>query len=345
MSDSPVPYYTALLDAHPWMREALCLTWACGLGEGDLIRGFGGDPAAAEPMTIAVFEQLTRSEGLDVVKVGPAGGEWLLAMEGYGFQGSRREVLRSLSRRGQAVNVYWNINAYNHFSYAQDGRTVTVFDMSGAGDRYGTDPAALDNLMTGLPFHREGDHQAAGLALAERITGCRLTLDLLAATLPSAVFTPVPQDLVPEDLIDHPALADPFLQDLLAEPTRAALPAIGHRMAAIVAEDAGIGDYPEVQEVLAGSGPPVEAVRERLLARYLGLAAVAEDYSAGERRGAALWTMYAIGEINAQLGPDPNPQRRDRMVQGAFHPLRPDLAAQFEVLTRVRDHLHLSARG
>ncbi|MEU4689578.1 DUF6461 domain-containing protein [Actinoplanes sp. NPDC023714] len=368
-----VSYYREILNAEPWLAEALCVTWFRGIGADEAFRAFGADPATAEPLTPERAADLTDhvhySDWPDVVKIGPLGGDWLVAVEVNGFQGTRPEVLRPLSRNGAALTVFWNVNAVNEFAYAAGGRTVVSFEMSDPQYRHGSEPGFLDERMAGLPFGGDGDFRAAGLALAERVTGHRLTRETILAPLPGAVLTPVPEDLVPESLTGDPALQAPFLTGLLAatEPGTIAGPqpgaiagpqpgtiagpeqgtiagselgTIAFHTARIVAEDTGLDADPAVRAALtclANAGPVPDDVRAGLDARYQDRAAVATDVTAhGPDRADAMKTMYAIGAIAAQLGRDPDPARRDRMGQGGFRPARHDLAVQFEVLRRIR---------
>lgn len=57
-----------------------------------------------------------------------------------------------------------------------------------------------------------GEAYAAGLTLAERVTGVRLTGALPGGIHRRAVPRPVPQDLVPESMIGHPALDEPCVR-------------------------------------------------------------------------------------------------------------------------------------
>ncbi|GIE28341.1 hypothetical protein Ait01nite_013860 [Actinoplanes italicus] len=348
MGEEAVSHYIALLNGHAWLRESMSVTWAHGLGEEAVFRAFGADPATAQVMTGLEVESALMDTPRDrgwpkFLRVGRATEAWAFGVEAFGFQGSRPEVIRPLSRYGRALSVFWNVNAANQFMYAENGRTMTWFEMSDPDDRGGGDPSALEDEIAGLPFGRDGDYQAAGLALAERITGWRLRFEALAAALPAAQLKPVPEDLIPEALVDDPVLAGPFLADLIADPRAGALPAIAYRMAEMIAEDAGIMGDQAVREALsclATSAPVPDTVRERLLARYRDHADVAAKiWETGERRAAAFVAMSAIGGFAAQLGRDPDPARRSRMGNDTYVPRRPDYATEFFMLKRIQRHI------
>jgi len=113
----------------------------------------------------------------------------------------------------------------------------------------------------------------------------------------------VPQDLVPESLVDHPALGEPFIREVLANPTADKLPAITRYLAGVVARDAGIDDVPEVRVALAALGtqaPSDPALRQRLFDL-----ATSYEQTVGEGRE-TLVRLHAAQGIAGALGrPDP----------------------------------------
>lgn len=124
---------------------------------------------------------LGRTERFDHLKVGPHGdlaligcvGEGVVVLEYNGCQGSRPEVLRSVSSQSLAVSVYWNVNMSSRFSFAERAAVVTAFGTMVPEQRHGTDPNRLTHEMSSLPFHQNPIPAAFGLA--ERVTGVRLT--------------------------------------------------------------------------------------------------------------------------------------------------------------------------
>jgi Family of unknown function (DUF6461) len=107
-----------------------------------------------------------------------------------GHHGSRSEVLRQAAAGGQALSVYWNVNAHGAVRYAAGGRTSPGFDVLRPEDSYGPDAAEVDSHLADLPFGHEEDTdwQAVGLALAERITGVRLPEDFPTWSMPGVLL-------------------------------------------------------------------------------------------------------------------------------------------------------------
>ena len=84
-------------------------------------------------------------------------------------------VAARLSRGGLVAALYSSVNADMRFVFAEDGVVKTAFDpLLPEVDWEGSDPRALDALVDDLPFGEESPG-AAGLALAERVTGLRVT--------------------------------------------------------------------------------------------------------------------------------------------------------------------------
>jgi hypothetical protein len=306
VTEEVIGYYRELL-AGPWrgLSDAVCVTYVAGVDEDAMIRAFGGDPTEAAARSLSeVGAELAGyhySAVPAVVLVTPV-GDWLLGVEPNGFQGSRPEVLRAASVDGRALSVYWNINATNQITYAVGGRTSVVFDMHRPEDRHGRDPGALDGHLDGLPFGEFGDRWAAGLALAERVTGVRLTGAPLDGTLRRAVLRPVPEDLVYEGLEGDPALDEPFIREVLAAPTADKLPGITRYLAEAVARDTGIHVEPEVRaalDALAPGTPSDPRLRQRvqdLATRYR------EAFQAGRE---TLERIHAVLVVAWALEPDP----------------------------------------
>jgi hypothetical protein len=301
MTDADVAYYRDLLDG-PWqgLTEAACLTYARGIDEDALISAFGGDPAEAPPRSLEdVGEELMDyhySEVPNVLALTSV-GEWLIGLEINGFQGSRPEVLRAASADGTAVSVFWNVNADNSFQYATHGRTQVGFDLGQPADQYGAEPGALDEHLTGLPLDYGPDAWAAGLALAERVTKVRLPATLLDRQFRCAFLTDVPEDLVHEGLVGNPALDDPFIRAILAEPTADKLPAITRYLAEVIARESGTADVPAIRaalDALAVGARPKPELRQSLLA-------LAEQF---QREQQTLDRVHTALGLAAALEPD-----------------------------------------
>lgn len=302
MTDADVAYYQDLL-AGPWegLAEAACLTYARGIDENAMISAFGGDPTNAPLRSLDdVGEELMGYHYSEVpyVLAVTSADDWLIALEINGFQGSRPEVLRAASAGGTAVSVFWNVEGDNSFECATHGRTRVGFDMARPDDQHGAEPGALDEHFAGLPFGYDPDAWAAGLALAERVTKLRLPATLLDRQFRCAFLTEVPEDLVHEGLVGNPALDDPFIRAILAEPTADKLPAITRYLADTIARESGTADLPAIKAALATlpvGGRPNPELRQSLLA-------LAEHF---QRDQQPLDRVHAALGIAAALGSDP----------------------------------------
>ncbi|ASO20290.1 hypothetical protein FHR81_000025 [Actinoalloteichus hoggarensis] len=124
-------------------------------------------------------------------------GSWTVLMEIDGFQGTRREVLRSLSTGGEAVSVFRDAGETGQFTHAVDGTVRTCFDQLAPERRWGAEPdALLDSMISaglrgaeavhGKPADAPSPHDESGagalavdpdsaaLTLVELMTGVRL---------------------------------------------------------------------------------------------------------------------------------------------------------------------------
>lgn len=309
MGDDAVEYYQWVLSDPAW-HQALCVTYGrCG-DEAAMITAFGGDPAA----TMRAERLHEVLDGYHYSRVPPAVlvvsvGDWQIGIEENGFEGSRPEVLRRVAGAEFALSVYWNVNGHTRFSYSRGGRTQVGFDMESVDDRYGDDPHALDEHLAGLPFGLGDDAHpyAAGLALAERVTGVRLDADLLDRDLRGAILQRVPADLVHESNVGHPALDDPFIRYVLTEPTVDKLPAIIAYQAGSIARDGGIDDEPVIREVIAAITEPAAAPSARLRERINRLEARYAQVSRAEggRAGQdSLRRLQAVQDVARAAFPD-----------------------------------------
>src|ERR1700691_3663128 len=154
----------------PPLRDGACVTLVGPPDAEGVVRGFGGDPSEARPMSLAAVGMPTVDEPAIAVR---DVGEWLLVVEVNGWQGSRPEVLRRVSAGGRVVSVYWNVNATTRFSYAVSGQLLTAFEAMTPDRRWGADPDALEAARSGLPW-ATGDWVPLLLALAARVAGVRM---------------------------------------------------------------------------------------------------------------------------------------------------------------------------
>ncbi|MEU7991138.1 DUF6461 domain-containing protein [Streptosporangium canum] len=265
--------YAELLEAG-FPDVQVCVTWCKNNDLEEVAHHFGAAPETGVWATLDELEDLEEEHGEELVELTTM-GEWTIAMEPSGFQGVRSAVLEPLSVGGCAFSVFWNVEWDNKVAYAVDGRVVTSFNLLDIGQRSGSDPAALDELLRQVGLHDGLPGQARKarvLALGEAISGQRLTPQWLRSDqFTILVNDPLPDPLVPATLLNPraPFLDEPEMARILADPSPAVLLditklAVSFAVAAIELEDS-LGD--ETLRVLEhGEHSPGEreALRSRL---------------------------------------------------------------------------------
>ncbi|MFD7629527.1 DUF6461 domain-containing protein [Streptomyces sp. NPDC059851] len=113
------------------------------------------------------------------------GGDWTLALEFGGDLGTRPRIMEALSTGTRAVSHSSNGGKpMDFFHWYEDGELRTTFEWP--ADRTGSTPDELNALMLEVGLNPAGDQhpdvdtKAAVFALAERLTGVRVTEELLA---------------------------------------------------------------------------------------------------------------------------------------------------------------------
>ncbi|MEU6408811.1 DUF6461 domain-containing protein [Microbispora sp. NPDC046933] len=169
-------------DVSPQRVSQFVLGRELSMDKREVLRRFGVAPQDVGPLTDEdVYERFDATGGrCDLVMVIGL-GDWTVAVEKYGWQGVRPEVLRELSRDGgRAVAVSRHDYAHDHFAYAADGQVLTAFDPVFPCQRHGAVPGCLDGYLRELGIDpgaddHIGNHIPAALALASRISGVLLT--------------------------------------------------------------------------------------------------------------------------------------------------------------------------
>ncbi|MFB6517897.1 DUF6461 domain-containing protein [Streptomyces sp. NPDC056401] len=112
------------------------------------------------------------------------GGDWTLVLEFGGDVGTRPRFMEALSAGSRAVSHTSNGGKpMDFFHWYEDGELRTTFEFP--ADRTGSTPDALNAVMSELGLNPAGDpdpevdEKAAVFALAERLTGVRVTEELL----------------------------------------------------------------------------------------------------------------------------------------------------------------------
>ncbi|WP_329034271.1 DUF6461 domain-containing protein [Streptomyces sp. NBC_00178] len=185
--------YGWLEEQYPSLMEAYCVTLARGLTPDALLAALG----------VATGERVTGVRAMEVPAyerfeddghfVGvTAVGDWSLMVEYNGFVGVTDALMLPISRGREVVSHFRNVNAVDHFCWFEDGTTRLHFEPLFAHQRDGSHPDGILTEMEGAGFDMDETdecnferHTEAAFALAERLTGVRLTPEVLA----SAEFT------------------------------------------------------------------------------------------------------------------------------------------------------------
>ncbi|GAA3045152.1 DUF6461 domain-containing protein [Actinokineospora globicatena] len=152
------------------LSEAATVTLVRGLSADEVIRAFGGDPAAPVPLAPDASSFFRMDYHLPQKVAVLAVDDVVIAVEENGFRGADLETVKALSRKGVAGSVYWNVNGNFQFTVATRG-TVAF-----AGDPR-VQPAPYTE---GMDFADYRHRTAKGLAALARFIGRGITEDDLA---------------------------------------------------------------------------------------------------------------------------------------------------------------------
>ncbi|MBO8190715.1 hypothetical protein ITI46_03215 [Streptomyces oryzae] len=271
------------------LDEAACITAVRGADVAEVIRLFGGDPVGAPPARAKprawgkavqrvlgeeLLEELAehpdrQTSPIAVAQAGPA----VVVVEYNGFQGTREEVLRPLSRLGgRAASAYWNDDALSELALAEDGLVLSSFEMLVPDHRYGAAPQAWDRYLDGLAFDSDADWRAAGLVAVTRATGARLDREWASAPQLYVEIEEVGSAMLPQGLEDSPLLAEEPFRSFHADLGPGAVPEMERYAVELAARHHGLADdalCTLALAVLDGCGPPEgrSALRAQLAAR------------------------------------------------------------------------------
>jgi hypothetical protein len=171
------------------------LTLVRGVSPSELLRIVGAEPrGVCEGLNELIEEQQDFLDGYDewpdaflagAFTVQGKGGDWTLALEFGGDLGTRPRLMEALSTKTRAVSHSSNGGKpMDFFHWYEEGELRTTFERP--ADRSGSTPDALNPLMLEVGLNPSGDEdpdvdtKAAVLALTERLTGVRVTEELLA---------------------------------------------------------------------------------------------------------------------------------------------------------------------
>ena len=128
-------------------------------------------------------------------------GRWTLGVEVNGYLGVIAELIVPASAGTMIVSHFSNVNADSEFYWVEDGVIRLQFDpLLGPGYREGSTPDAVTDQMqaAGFDLTEDGDNTenctTAALALAELLTGVRLTPELLEQATYTLGMVQIPSD-------------------------------------------------------------------------------------------------------------------------------------------------------
>ncbi|WP_155338140.1 DUF6461 domain-containing protein [Acrocarpospora corrugata] len=291
------------------LPSQFCLTW-CRENDLDLVAGrFGADVETGLRATEDDIEELEEDDSVEMLYLISV-GDWTLALEPGGYQGSRSVVLESVSAGGLALSVFWNGELDNAIGFAVDGELATSFDITDLKRRSGADPDVLDEALAELGL-RDGlsldEIKARALALGEQVSGHALTPESLRASRQAyQISDPLPSPLVPADYLNprEPFLDEPAFVRLIADPSPAAAPELLRELVATVITIADLrGPLPEDVLRLLDHGERFPGERGTLRSQLWQEAGEARQLSAGSP--ALDLTSHALVVLYRALLPAP----------------------------------------
>lgn len=179
--------------------DAYCITLVQGLAPEEFLSRIGAevdphsrDADGLEELCAEVsFDGAHHRLPIGTAAVTGDGGLWTLGVEWNGFAGVTDEIMMPASVGTRIVSHFRNENAADYFHWYEDGKVLLQFEPLFAYARFGpeADSIAEQMLEGGFDLGDSQDrdvelHTEACFALAERLTGVRLT----AATLRETQF-------------------------------------------------------------------------------------------------------------------------------------------------------------
>ncbi|MFR9777071.1 DUF6461 domain-containing protein [Micromonospora sp. MS34] len=182
--------YTWFSDRLPGLAEAYCLTLVKGLTPAGLLDRLGARyqcrVTGAEALLDPAHQAWEEHESDRMFVAVTAIGEWVLVVEPNGYLGTLDKAIIPLSKGTRLVSHFRNVNAVDHFFWLDDGDLRLHFEPLFPTSRDGSDPDGLVEVMRQVGFDLSEDddasyelHTEAAFALAEHLTGVRLTPELL----------------------------------------------------------------------------------------------------------------------------------------------------------------------
>ncbi|TKK88028.1 hypothetical protein FDA94_15865 [Herbidospora galbida] len=188
---SDVAHYLRLLEDQWELADWGTITWISGLEPADVLGVLGGDPSSGRTLSFtgaydsASREFETRGAHCTEILLDRA-GSWLVCIEPLGDEGSDPDTVSALSQGGIAFSLLLHPASSHRFTYAAGGETLLIVEW--LSEPMISGPISVDEVIGDVPLLSEdldsSDWQANVLALAEHITGFRLTTEWLGEEHP-----------------------------------------------------------------------------------------------------------------------------------------------------------------
>jgi hypothetical protein len=172
-----------------------CITLIRGLAPEEFLSRIGAevesgtrDVAGLEKLCFeaASFDRRDQRLAIGTTAVAGDGGPWTLGVEWNGFIGVTDELMRPASVGTRIVSHFRNVNAVDYFHWYEEGEVRVRFEPLFAYARFGPEADAIAGQMreSGFDLSDAEDRgydlpTEASFALAERLTGVRLTAETL----------------------------------------------------------------------------------------------------------------------------------------------------------------------
>ena len=185
----------------PDLAEAYCIALIRGVPPDEVLRRLGGSPQTTtrgiEAAYDSAYQASERYEGfLALTGV----GEWTLSVEPNGFICSLDAAAATLSQRTTLVSHYLNVNFVSRFLWIDSEDIKVSFELQSPAARSGSEAHRVTDLMADAGFMTTDDTEQdaytmtpASLALAEILTGVRVTPDVLRSSMFSCGTVKIPQ--------------------------------------------------------------------------------------------------------------------------------------------------------
>ncbi len=197
---------------HTEYAEAGCLTVVVGMDVQTCLKVIGAEDA---PVTDTFSRDASGASLVSVLPAGDGDAATAVLVEQNGFEGSRTEVLRRLSKKGRAASAFWNVNGAVRFGCAQRGKVVASAELDDPDDD--ELPARLRRIVD--EFRDSPDQPALAMALVQQFTGVAVagTAEVMAPGAAHRILEPISQlPVTPEELVRLQLPAASLVADVMS---------------------------------------------------------------------------------------------------------------------------------